>query len=228
MALRAGTTRMGEGLRYFRHVAQTAGFFTQLERLVEELLSEAVSPESLGEAAGALDSPAARRKIAELSAIYQGYLDWLGRERLDPAARLSLLRARLAGRTWLRDSLFWVDGFAGFTGLELATIVELARAARGLTLTLLLDPDSPVIRANAAPGMFDLFGEPKLTYQKLKTLSSRPASPAPTRSSCTPRRCRVLPRPLSLHGSKPAWPHRSRHRPAPRPQAQRHPIRLFH
>ena len=170
MALRAVTTRMGEGLRYFRHVAQTAGFFTQLERLVEELLSEAVSPESLAEAVGALDPPAARRKIAELSAIYQGYLEWLGRERIDPAARLSLLRSRLAGLTWLRDSLFWVDGFAGFTGQELATLVELARAARGLTLTLLLDPDSPVIRANAAPGMLDLFRRTELTYQKLRTL----------------------------------------------------------
>jgi ATP-dependent helicase/nuclease subunit B len=170
MALRAVATRMGKALRYYRQAAQTAGFFMQLERLIEELLSENVPPESLGRAARQFEPPAARRKVAELSALYAGYLDWLGRERIDPAARLSLLRERLLQLVWLRDSSFWVDGFAGFTGQEVTTLVELARTVRDLTITLLVDPHSPAIRADSAPAALHLFRRTEITYQKLRAL----------------------------------------------------------
>jgi ATP-dependent helicase/nuclease subunit B len=170
MALRAVATRMGRSLRYYRQAAQTAGFFAQLERLIEELLSENVAPEGLLQAARQLERPAARRKVAELAALYWGYLDWLGRERIDPAARLGLLRARLAQLNWLREASFWVDGFAGFTGQELTTLVELARTARDLTITLLVDPNSPAIRTTSTPAAMDLFQRTEVTYQKLRVL----------------------------------------------------------
>ena len=114
LALRAVAEQAGGALRAFGASAGTAGFYAQLDRLVEELLAENVTPAQITEAAGRLPDASARRRVAALAEVYSRYLDWLEPQRLDPAQRLAALRERLTGSTWLPDALVWVDGFAGF------------------------------------------------------------------------------------------------------------------
>ena len=168
MALRGAAVRMGRSLRFYRQAAQTHGFFQQLDRLIEELLREDVSWEALAASARAFEESASKRKVAEIARLYREYLVWLGHERVDPAQRLAQLRERLADLPWLHDASVWVDGFAGFTGQELATLVALARAARDVTITLLLDPHAPAVQSLAqTPDSLHLFQRTEQTYQRL-------------------------------------------------------------
>ncbi|MGE0479171.1 MAG: PD-(D/E)XK nuclease family protein [Phycisphaerae bacterium] len=138
LALRAVFERSTARRGPFATAQRTAGFFERLNRLVAELLREDVGPEALRAAAAALPGAAGDkvRAIAEILADYQA---WLGPERYDPATQLALLRQRIATSPQLRQARIWVDGFAGFTGQELATLVALGGGARQLHITLLLD-----------------------------------------------------------------------------------------
>ena len=178
LALRRVAVQSQGEFPVLRKAMRTGGFFVELDRLIEELLREDVSPEALRAAADRLDDAAAG-KVREVAQLYEGYLRWLGPERTDSAARLAVLRSRLEKLGWLREASIWVDGFAGFTGQELRTLAELARTARDLTITLLLDPASGGMAAlggmAAALGghaidSLSLFRRTEVTYQRLLRL----------------------------------------------------------
>ena len=178
MVLRGCAVRMGPALRFYRRVAQCPGFLAQLDRLVDELLSEGVTWQELAAAARALSDPAGRRKVAELARLYREYLSWLGPERLDPAQRLDVLRERLGRLPWLADARLWVDGFAGFTGQESAALAAMAQAARDVTITLLLDPQSSAVRfPRQPPDWLNRFHRTEQTYQRLLELFAQAAVP---------------------------------------------------
>jgi len=168
LALRCAAAGADAALRVFGRSARTPGFFAQLDGLIEELLLENVSPPQLARAAERLDDAAARGRVAALAALYARYLEWLGAARIDPAQRLALLRQRLAAADWLSAASIWVDGFAGFTGQELETLVALARLARDVWITLLLDAAAPSVRdARLLPDVLGLFHRTETTYQRL-------------------------------------------------------------
>ena len=78
------------------------------------------------------------------------------------------MRERLSGLTWLGEASIWVDGFAGLTGQELETLVALARAAREIEITLLLDPAGQAVRnIRGSSDPLSLFHRTETTYQRL-------------------------------------------------------------
>lgn len=171
MGLRCVAARLPGGLRPFGPAARTSGFFQQLDRLIEELLRENVAPQELSAAGRGLTDAALATQVLSLARVYQAYLDWLGPQRTDPAARLERLRAQLERTAWLADATVWIDGFAGFTGQELVTIVALARRARAVHVALLVDPDSPTLREPRAHHQpLNLFARTEATYRQLNRL----------------------------------------------------------
>lgn len=152
----------------YGRAGRTAGFLAALDRAIGEFLSEGIAPEAL-RAAAARVSPASTERVSLLAEIYGAYLDWLGDEHLDANAHLTLLNERIVGLTWITKASVWVDGFAGFTGQEIATLTALARHAHEVTITMLLDPTSPVIRNAAAPiDELGLFARTEETYARLR------------------------------------------------------------
>jgi ATP-dependent helicase/nuclease subunit B len=171
LALRAVVAQRGAALGALRRAAATTGFFSEFGRLIEELVSEGITPEDLRAAADRLDDPAARRETRETAEIYTAYLTWLGPQRIDPAARLAVLRQRLTQLPWLRDAALWIDGFAGFTGQEFATLVSLAGVVRDVTITLLLDPAGAAVQSpRQQPDPLGLFCRTETTYLRLRQI----------------------------------------------------------
>jgi len=170
MALRVVVRQSPAGMAAFGRAARTRGFFAQLSRLIEALLLDNVSPAALREAAGRAP-PAVRARGLATAELYERFLAWLGPQRCDPAQRLETLRVRLDEINWLRDASIWVDGFAGFTGQELETLLALARRAREVTITLLLDPAAPAVaNPRRPPDVLDLFHRTQVTYQRLLSM----------------------------------------------------------
>jgi ATP-dependent helicase/nuclease subunit B len=153
--------------------AGTQGLYRQLDGLIETLVREGVRAVELDRAAESLVEGPARGKVREIAKLLDAYRVWLGPERVDAAAPLERLRERLEQTTWLHDASIWVDGFAGFTGQELATLVALARIAREVSITLLVDPDAPALKSpTSRADPLDLFRRTAQTHRRLSALLS--------------------------------------------------------
>ncbi|MFQ6048533.1 MAG: PD-(D/E)XK nuclease family protein, partial [Phycisphaerae bacterium] len=171
MVLRYLLERHQAELRFFGRVRDRAGLAGRLGRTVRELIEQEVRPESLGAVPAELlsESPVLAAKLADLRVIYGAYLEYLGRDRADPAEQLSLARQRLEQCQWLRGALVWVDGFAGFTVQQREFLVGLARQAERMEIALLMDPQAAVIeRADEPIEPFDLFAPTEQTYLQLR------------------------------------------------------------
>ncbi|MEW6200225.1 MAG: PD-(D/E)XK nuclease family protein [Planctomycetota bacterium] len=166
LALRRLVASRRAELRVWRRLSRTAGFYAELERLIEELIREEVAPADLRAAADQVPDDDAT--LRDLARVYDDYVAWLGPGRIDAGALAAAIRERMDRLPWLADASIWVDGFAGFTGAELHTLVELARRARDVTITLLLDPASPIVAdPHRTPDSLGLFQRTELTYQRL-------------------------------------------------------------
>lgn len=189
LALRAVAAAQRDALDPLGRAADAPGFYAELNRLIEELLAQNIEPDAFAAAGAALPDRHAQHKAAALAALYREYVARHGsgwspaaarasdpgiQRAVDPALRLALLRTRLDELNWLREARVWVDGFAGFTGQEQATLIELARRVRQMHLTLLLDPDSP---AAATDDDTRLFARTEKTYARLRDLLARAGVP---------------------------------------------------
>ncbi len=161
LALRLLLRRKPQLAAHFGRAAHTPSFYQAVEATLNELLSEGVTPAELLRAATNCRVGAADR-LRALGQLLDAYLSWLGEHRLDPALRLKKLRQQVMQTPWLHEAEVWVDGFAGFTQEEAATLVALAQRARAMWITSLCDPNPP-----PAPHI-DLFSRARDTQAELR------------------------------------------------------------
>ncbi len=168
MVLRSIIARRAPHLRYYKRVERLTGFFDRLGQTISELIEEDVQPDDL-RAGDPQQDPRHAAKFADLADLYAAYLEHLGDTRLDPSQHLQLARAALGRTDYLAGARIWVDGFAGFTGQEMRLLVELARRAIDVDITLLVDPDYHArTQGPGGVGPADLFARPQRTYLALR------------------------------------------------------------
>jgi ATP-dependent helicase/nuclease subunit B len=172
MAIRFLLARHGSQLRVLGRAGPTPGMLTDLARSFDEWIQEALDPAALerlaAEATQRSDALAAGR-LADLHTLYGAYLDFLAAGRLDPAEELAVALEHVARVAWLQGPEIWVDGFAGFTALERRMLVRLATLAHAMTITLLIDPDSPVLGSADVPvSRYSLFARTERSYVALR------------------------------------------------------------
>ena len=145
------------------------GFVEHLGRTLDELIQEEVRPEDLAESLDRIppDDDLLAARVRDIHRIYRAYLDALGPDLADPGHDLTLVRERLADYRALVGSLIWVDGFAGLTKQEHRLLVALAGLADRMEISLLIDPDSAVVRQGAPVEPFHLFARTERTYVSL-------------------------------------------------------------
>jgi len=170
MVLRRLIAEHADALGAFGASRGRRGLVSRLSRTIDELIREEVSPNDLAEACRRIepndDLLAAR--LRDIQTVYRAYLDALGDELCDPGHHLAVVRDRLPAYRPLTGSLVWVDGFAGLTRQEHLLLVSLAGLVQHMDISLLIDPDSPVIRDEAAVESFHLFARTEETYVRLR------------------------------------------------------------
>lgn len=167
-ALRYIIARSEAQLEALRPLCRKPGFLAELAALIEEWLVERITADELRTACAKLPESVRSRRIRDLVMLYEAYGRWIREHAPDPAQRLEALREQLPRIDWLRDAHVFVDGFAGFTGQEFETLAVLARCTRALTITLLIDPENPIIRhPPGAANPLGLFARTAETYSRL-------------------------------------------------------------
>lgn len=171
LALRAAAANSETCLHVFGAAARSDGFFRRLSRLLEELMNEAVSVAQLRAALERIGDPRTRERVSAIATLFEKYLSLLGPDLLDSALRQERLREQLGEAAWLDRCQIWVDGFAGFTGQEMATLAALSTRAQSLEITLLMDPHDFQRAANPAilPEL-RLFHRTENTYNRMRAL----------------------------------------------------------
>ncbi|MBL8879713.1 MAG: PD-(D/E)XK nuclease family protein [Phycisphaerales bacterium] len=166
--LRLVLARVEPRLKLLRSVVSKPGFLAEMAELIEEWLSERIAPDELENAAESMSDAQRAARLREMVLIYREYCSWIRSGAPDPAQRLDLLREQLPKLAWLRQAHIFVDGFAGFTGQEFATLAALARCAPSLTITLLMDPCERVLHdSSATVDPLRLFSRVSETYGRL-------------------------------------------------------------
>ncbi len=113
-------------------------------------------------------------KFADIALLFKEYLKFIEGKFIDPDVQLNLARRAVADSQFVKESLVWIDGFAGFTAAELSVLAEVLRSASDTSIALCVDPDSLDFSGDAA--MLDatsLFGPTEKTYCELLEIIKR-------------------------------------------------------
>lgn len=136
-------------LTIFRKASEQRGFIAELNELFNELRryrNDAADLDDILMRAGRqlpaggeeADAPL-RRKLQDISRIYEQFERQLSEHYVDSEHYLQTL-AEHAGRSdYLREAELWIDGFAGFTPQEYAVIGALMGAVKRVTVALCID-----------------------------------------------------------------------------------------
>ena len=164
-------------LRYFRDSAQRPHLAARLDATLSEMQQELLAVEELegvllGNATIAGEGIA--DKLHDLKLIATEYERYLGQERLDPVRRLRRLTGQIADHPLVHGSLVLVDGFSGFTAMQIEVLIAMARGGRRMDLCLIMDADDPIItRPQAVIDDLGVFARVRRTYSRLHQAFSK-------------------------------------------------------
>lgn len=117
------------------------GFSDCIARSIGEMKTYLISPDMLRNAAEVLreTSVLLHEKLADLALLYQALEDYLNSRYTDPDDYLKLMAEKIPASKELKNATFWIDGFKGFTPIELLVIKSLFRVAAKVHVSLCLD-----------------------------------------------------------------------------------------
>jgi len=160
-----------ERLLLFRSTALLPGFARQIAETIRELHRYDMTCEDLDALQANRTkhaSPLPAMKFADLALVFREYTESIRGRFVDPDARASLACKRIAGADFLKGAQLWADGFAGFTGAEMALLVELLKVVDRAEIALNLDPALDCGLPIADCGLSDGLFEPTVrTYREL-------------------------------------------------------------
>jgi ATP-dependent helicase/nuclease subunit B len=165
-------------LKYFSRVAAYPSLAARLETALTELDRCGTDPQTLQAAvkdftddpdSPPIDSQLLSAKLHDLQLLYQAYCDYLGQERLDPRRRMGHLLHCIDCSPRMKKATIFVDEFLEFTDLERRMLARLAKMARRVEITLLLDPKSPLlVDPEKMPDESSLFHRTEWSYKRLR------------------------------------------------------------
>ncbi|HEV8292937.1 MAG TPA: PD-(D/E)XK nuclease family protein [Tepidisphaeraceae bacterium] len=165
-------------LKYFSKVATYPSLAARLEGALSEFDRCGTEPQKLAEAAAsfdqsaegaAIDSQVLSAKLHDLQLLYEAYCQYLGQERLDPKRRLEHLLKCIDSSGRVKRATIYVDEFLEFTDLERRMLARLAKRAKRVEVTLLMDPAAAVVsNPEKFPDEGSLFHRTEWTYRRLR------------------------------------------------------------
>ncbi|MGN1370203.1 MAG: PD-(D/E)XK nuclease family protein [Aristaeellaceae bacterium] len=157
MAIAQALTLTKEELTYYKRVALTPNLPDKLSVLLADLQRAGVTVERLSEHASGLPTGALKAKEADLTAIWQAYLDVIDGRFADETMQQQDVCQRLIPSGLMQDAAVFVYGFDVLPGPMIDLLCECAKVCISLTVTMTMDaadaPDGRIFltqRASAA------------------------------------------------------------------------------
>jgi len=160
-------------LKVFGSSAHWPGLGRQMAQTIAELHRYGKTTEDIDGLVGELGKHErdhlAALKFADIAVVLEEYLRFIEGKFVDPDVQLAWSCRAVAGADFVRGAKLWVDGFAGFTAVELAVLTELLKVVADAQIALCLDPSAVDLANQAGQGLdpISLFGPTERTYTDL-------------------------------------------------------------
>lgn len=156
-------------LQYFRETALQPHLAARLETAMAEIQQELLTIDQIESVLlTGTQTPGneVAAKLHDLRLIMVEYAKYLGQDRIDPLRRLQQLETLIPQSPLVKDSLVLVDGFSGFTAIQVRLLIALARCCQQMDLCLMLDGDARP-QVEAADEDLGLYARTRTTYARL-------------------------------------------------------------
>lgn len=162
MVLRRVAAAKADELTVWRHRLRQAGFTAHVKSMISEFYQYGVTPEMLEQAAedgsGAVRLPL-RQKLHDLSVLYRAFREFVTSDRIPAEELLPMLCRYLPQSRLVRDAVFLLDGFTGFTPVQYRVIETLLPLAAELRFTVTIGAEADPYRVPAAEDLFRMSAE---------------------------------------------------------------------
>jgi len=138
MALARAVDQVRSRLQFYARSAQRGDFLLQMLSIVDELKSYRIDSARLQEAAGYLEGTLAV-KTQELALLLEAYEGVCRHGKQDPRDRLSLLCEHIEKKQFGKELHIYVEGFLGFTAIELEILSKFLSIGVEITIYLCCD-----------------------------------------------------------------------------------------
>ena len=132
---------------------------------ITEFKKHGVKPENLQEEIERTDDEYLKTKLKDMFLIYQNFEQKLQGEYIEDTDLLTLLSQNLENTDIVKDSLIYIDEFAGFTYQEYEILKQFIRLAKQVTVTVCTDSLEPSYNPDT-----DIFYSNKITLSKIMNL----------------------------------------------------------
>lgn len=170
MLLRKVVANKSKDLILFQNNVRKQGFISELKSLMSEIFQYSVTEEQL-EKMGQLASnrPMLQAKLKDITTIYQGFRELMQDRYITAEEILDLLTDVIEQSSMLKNSVICFDGFTGFTPSQYKLLGRLMQLAKGVLITVTIDPRESI---DCVDEEFKLFHLSKKTICKLTQLAN--------------------------------------------------------
>ena len=132
---------------------------------ITELKKHGVTVEKLKEQIEKTENIYLKTKLQDISIIYEQYDEQIKQSYIDEADELTILAQNIEKIEWLKNSIIYIDEFAGFTYSEYQVIKKLIKYAKQVNITITVDDLGQTLNPDT-----DIFYANKITIKKLQEI----------------------------------------------------------
>lgn len=133
---------------------------------IEEFKKHGINVQQLKEEIEKTEDQYLKTKLNDMTLIYENFEKQIENKYIDDIDLLTILNQNLKYTNLVKDSIIYIDEFAGFTSQEYEVIKELLKQAKQVNITICVDN----LELNTNPDI-DIFYSNKITLQKILNIS---------------------------------------------------------
>jgi ATP-dependent helicase/nuclease subunit B len=139
---------------------QKPGAVSQMKSLISELLQYRIRPEDLDSWTGGQEGKKLLElKLQDVQAVYRGFSDYLSSRYLTAEELPEVLCSVIGKSSLIRNSTVVLDGFMGFTPVQLQVIRQLCSLCERLFVVVTADPREDLFRKDMPHRLFHVSGQ---------------------------------------------------------------------
>lgn len=175
MILRKITAEQASTLEAFTGNLSRRGFIEQLRSMLSEFLQYGIAPKQLEAMAESLEEqPLLQRKLHDLQKLYEKFRETMGSGQITAEELLPLLCKLIPKSEQVKNSIFVLDGYTGFTPVQYQLLELLLQYGKEVYVVLTLDPEE---RLNYSVGEYELFHMSKMIASTLGKMADNMGIP---------------------------------------------------
>lgn len=163
---------MSKALKQTAHELELCGKYAKSLTFAQKMLDtigefkiNGITSSELSNAAALTDSINLKRKLTDLSLIYERYNLLTAERFIDPADKLTRLYQKLENYNYFADKTVFLDGFKGFTGQQFKVIDRIFTQARDVYFAFTND--------NSKKSEYDIFSNIRIAISKIEQIANK-------------------------------------------------------